>query len=161
MKAQIMKAQIVSFHCTLKDKLGRQISSTFNQDVITQDPTSPQHLAGLAKKLQNLKKGERRRIFLPADEAYGYYDPELVIEVPRRELDNGKDFEIGDEVRGRWKDGKVRTYRIVEATQKLLRLDGNHPLAGQDLYFEIETTAARDATNEELADSRSVNRILH
>ncbi len=56
-----MKAQIVSFHCVLSDPLGRIISSTFNHDVITQGGPID-FLHGLSEGLQNLRKGELRRL---------------------------------------------------------------------------------------------------
>jgi len=80
-----MKAQIVSFHCVLSDPMGKVISSTFNQDVITIDGQS-EFLKGLTQGLQNLKKGEKRRICVAAEQAYGLYNPDLVLEVPRDRL---------------------------------------------------------------------------
>ena len=77
-----MKAQIVSFRCVLRNKFGKIISSTYNQEVITCEPAKGM-LQGLAQGLQDLKKGETRRITLPAAEAYGFYDPSLLLEWSR------------------------------------------------------------------------------
>lgn len=147
-----MKAQIVSFHCILKDKLGRVISSSFNHDVINQIGGDDNALPGLVAGLQNVKKGEKRKIFVPADQAYGLYDPQLVLEVPRRKLKQGSQLAIGNEVMMRCtEDGCARNFRVIDAKADLVVLDGNHSLAGQDLVFEIEVTAARDASAEDLA----------
>jgi FKBP-type peptidyl-prolyl cis-trans isomerase SlyD len=164
-----MKAQVVSFHCVLKDRLGRTLSSSFNQDVMNQpgtDPSSDQdpRLHGLAAGLQNVRRGERRRLAVPAQDAYGVYDPELVCEVPRTELSQGERLEVRSEVVGRiGPRGQRRVYRVIEAFQDSVVLDGNHPLAGQDLYFEIEIVAARDACHEDFGNHPGCppGRIFH
>lgn len=148
-----MKAQIVSFHCVLRDKLGRVISSSFNQDVINQLEEGSDLLSGLVAGLQNVKKGEKRQIFVPADQAYGLYDPNLVVELPRTEFSRGAELEPGNEILTKCKDdGHLRTFRVIEAAEYTVTIDGNHPLAGQDLTFEIEITAARDATDADYKD---------
>ena len=84
-----MHAQVVSFNCILKNKAGKLISSTFNRDVLTAiEGEENGMLSGLTKKLQNLKKGEKRCIELLAEEAYGLYDPKKVILFPRKKLPN-------------------------------------------------------------------------
>ena len=146
-----MKAQIVSFHCVLSDKMGRIISSTFNQDVITYGHSDL--LKGLAEKLGNLKKGEKRNICLTADQAYGFYDPKLVVIVARQQLSQGPTLIIGDRVLGQSFEGKALLFRVIQVSPETVTLDGNHPLAGQDLVFDIEATEARDASLEEIAES--------
>jgi FKBP-type peptidyl-prolyl cis-trans isomerase SlyD len=84
---------------------------------------------------------------------YGFYDPKLVIEVPLKQLPHGKSLQSGQELLSKAQDGRTRLFRVVEVLGKTALLDGNHPLAGQDLVFEIETTEARDATSEEIAQS--------
>ena len=60
-------------------------------------------------------------------------------------------------------NGQPRSFRITEIDSQQVTLDGNHPLAGQDLIFEIETVAARDATAEEIsdADPNGTNTLYH
>ena len=67
-----MKAQIVSFHCTVKNKFGKVISSTFNHEILTGGQNlQADQLVALSKGLENLKAGEKRRITLDASQAYG------------------------------------------------------------------------------------------
>lgn len=149
-----MNAQIVSFHCVVKDKMGRVISSTFNRDVLTYDESQTHVLAGLVRGLQNLSKGEKRRIVVPANEAYGFYDPGQVLQCSREGLSSRKKtMEIGDKVMLSG-DEEKNVYRVTEIYGDKVTLDANHPLAGQDLVFEIEATAARAATPEEMAQSK-------
>lgn len=147
-----MKAQIVSFHCVLKTKLGKVISSTFNHDVITRDGSgSADLLAGLARGLQDLRKGEKRLISLQAHEAYGFYDPRKVLRRWRDDLPDR--IRLGGRVLLDSRDGRAEEYRVTEINEDFVILDGNHPLAGEDLIFEIEATAVREATVDEIESS--------
>lgn len=156
-----MKPQVISFHCVLKNNLGKVISSTFNRDVLTHG--SGEYLRGLSAELQNLKAGEKRRIFLSAPQAYGYYDLNLVIEVSRRKISQGKRLKLGDQVSIQTRDKKWRTFRVIQENSKTLTLDGNHPLAGQDLIFDVEGIQIRDATPEEVKelDLESASQMYH
>ncbi len=147
-----MSAQIISFNCIVKNKAGRFISSTFNREVLTISDRIPTGvLSGLNKNLQNLKKGEKRLITVSAEEAYGLYDPKKVILFPRRKLP--RLLRQGQSICIVSKTGVERTYVVLELHSELVSLDGNHPLAGQDLIFEIEALDAREATQQEIDDS--------
>lgn len=157
-----MCPQIISFNCTLKNAAGRLISQTYNREVLNaMAPGQGGTLSGLNKNLQNLKKGEKRRFAVPAEEAYGLYDPNKVILFPRRKLP--KSVTKGETVNIVGSNGVRRAYRVIEFHEDFARLDGNHPLAGQDLIFEIEALDARDATPEdiELSANRISDQLLH
>ncbi len=159
-----MKVQIVSFHCILKNKFGKILSSSINHDVLTgpSNGNDPQELIALAKGLQNLTTGEKRSISLSAAEAYGFYDPKKVLTMPVGALKQFDGEKIVQTPVILDVDGKPRSFRVVEMNSDNVTLDGNHPFAGQDLIFEIETIAARDATAEEISDSHSEkNPLFH
>ncbi len=169
------KPQVISFNCVLRDPLGKVISSSFNHDVLARGPDSrgasstsdeappasplgqqPSHfdfhepLEGLVEGLRSMKQGERRMIFVNAERAYGFYDPNLVMQVARKKLPLGENLEIGFQVVAQAQDGESRVFRVIDADAATVTLDGNHPLAGQDLCFDVETTSMREATKEEL-----------
>lgn len=140
--------QIISFNCLLMNRAGKFISSTYNRDVLTSLNSNEGKLLGLSKGLQNLKKGEKRKISLSAAEAYGFYDPKKIILFPIQKL--SKDIRLGQSVKVMGKSGLLRTYTVIQFHKNMVSLDGNHPLAGQDLIFEIEALDVRDATTEEV-----------
>ncbi len=146
-----MNVQVISFHCVLKNNTGQLISSTFNRDVLT-GPVHDENmmLSGLARGLQNLAKGEKRSVALKAQDAYGFYNPQKVIFFPRKMLQ--QPVRVGEVIAITGPNGQVRSYTVLELHKDMVRLDGNHPLAGQDLIFEIETLEARSATAEEIAE---------
>jgi FKBP-type peptidyl-prolyl cis-trans isomerase SlyD len=148
-----MRAQVVSFHCVLKNKLGQTLSSSFNRDVINCSEGADDTLPGLIEGLQNVSSGEKRRIFVPANRAYGTYDPELVIEVPRATLRDGKHLTVGSQVTATLRSpDETLLFRVVECKRNSVILDANHPLAGQDLVFDVEVVSARDAMDEDFED---------
>lgn len=161
-----MKAQVISFRCTLRDRLGRVLGSTYNQDVVTAPGPPGSMLQHLADGLADLKCGERRSIALDAAHAYGFYDPALVLVVPPHEvIARGREARIGDRVEARGNDGRVRLFQVTKLESGAITLDANHPLAGQDLVFDIEATAVRDATSDDLVDAdigpEPTKRLLH
>ena len=148
-----MKAQVISFHCVLKNKFGRIISSTINRDIMTQSDGSGM-LIGLAEGLRDLQSGEKRSISLRADEAYGFYDPKMAIIRSREDLPGSEQLRVGDQVVIPVPEtGKKSQFRVVGIAGESISLDANHPLAGQDLVFEIEAIEAREATSEEVQEA--------
>lgn len=147
-----MSVQVVSFHCVLKNNLGQVIGTSFNQDVVVANQSHNKSLRGLVDGLKNLKAGEKRKVSLRADQAYGYYDPKLIIELYIDELDIAQPVRLGETIIYVHK-GEEKSYRVISMNEDVVTLDGNHPLAGQDLIFEIEATDARTATAEDLCES--------
>ena len=147
-----MNVQVISFHCVLKNPMGHVLSSTYNHDVMTHDPYQAEILPGLARGLQDLRKGEKRRICLRAENAFGYYDPDKVVERAIDDIPQHETLRLGDPIVSRSSDGKMSSLRVIKIGEDFVTLDGNHPLAGQDLIFEIEAVDTREATAEEISD---------
>ncbi len=118
---------------------------------MTDGPRDAETLTALVEALQDLEKGEKRKISLSAEQAYGFYNPKLVITCPLEDLSSGAPVKLGERVIY-VKNGIRTSYRVIGVSSDIVTLDANHPLAGQDLVFEIEATEARDATLEELGD---------
>lgn len=156
-----MSIQVVSFNCILKNKTGQIISTTYNNEVLTALNVESGLLNGLTLKMQNLVKGEKRSIELSAEEAYGFYDPKKIILFPRNKLP--KNIRIGETIQIAGKSGQIRSYKIIQIHGSMASLDANHPLAGQDLVFEIDVISARDASAKEIEDSSNVisTQLLH
>lgn len=156
-----LSIQVISFNCVLKNKIGTVISNTFNREVITSLEGESMVLQGLARGLQNIKAGEKRKIILSAQEAYGFYEPAKVILYPKKKI--GRDITVGENISIIGKSGLIRSYRVIQLHHDMVSLDSNHPLAGQDLIFEIETLDAREATEDEIASSKNAvsAQVLH
>ena len=85
----------------------------------------------------------------PAD-GYGEYDKSLVQRVPRRALKGVGNIQVGMQLHAQSPQG-TRAVTVTQIAGDMVTIDGNHPLAGQNLNFDVEVTEVRAATEEELA----------
>jgi len=110
--------------------------------------------AKLERSLEAHKTGDiiRTRL-LPAD-AFGKRDIDLVCEMPLDDFPPGENIETGRQVVGTDENGNQVLFTITAIRNGIAQLDGNHPLAGQTLVFEVEIQEIRDATADELAAGR-------
>lgn len=106
-------------------------------------------IPGLEKALDGLKIGDELDMEFGPEEAYGVRDPQRVIEVTRAQL--GFDPEVGTVVQAQLPDGREQHLMIAEVDGDSVTLDGNHPLAGETLRFEVAVASLRSATSEEVA----------
>lgn len=155
-----MGVQIISYSCLLKNRMGRMISSTIVRDALLDPDNTQLPLKALSEGLRNIKKGEFREIFLRAHDAYGLYDPNLVITRAIDEDEFLAPLKINEKIIV-IKDGKSTPMRVVQFSEDTVTLDGNHPLAGQDLVFEIQALEAREATKDELREALQSSHLVH
>ena len=144
-----MDQHVIAFHYTLTDKAGQVLDSSEGQDPLIFLSGVGQIIPGLETVLAGLTKGEKKTVTVPAAEAYGVYDERLAYTVQREKLPAG-DIKIGDAFEVNDKDQYFQV-RVVGISPEGVRLDGNHPLAGQDLTFAVDMVDIRPATSEEVA----------
>lgn len=148
-----MKKRVITFHYTLKDPKGEVIDSSSGHEPLGFLEGASQIIPGLEKEVIKLKKGDKKIIKVPADEAYGKRDDRFVITVGRKELPPG-DIQVGQQFELKSDQG-AHVVLVTKITDTEVVLDGNHPLAGVDLAFDIEVTDMREATEEELSHGHS------
>jgi FKBP-type peptidyl-prolyl cis-trans isomerase SlyD len=105
---------------------------------------------GLEKELEGREVGDSFEVTVGPEEGYGEHDPERIVEVSREQL--GFEPEIGAVVAAKLPDGREQHLLIAEIEGEMVTLDGNHPLAGQTLRFEVSIASIRAATDEEIAN---------
>jgi FKBP-type peptidyl-prolyl cis-trans isomerase SlyD len=109
---------------------------------------SGQIIPGLERQIVSLKQGDKKKIEVPAIEAYGVRDKTKIIRVPLEQLPS-KTVKVGDRFSG-GQDAHAPVFVVTEVSATEATLDCNHPLAGVDLTFDVEVTSAREATAEEI-----------
>jgi FKBP-type peptidyl-prolyl cis-trans isomerase SlyD len=105
-------------------------------------------VAGLERALEGRAVGDEVELDVPPDAGYGSRDEERLVQVTRDQL--GFDPEVGTVVRAQLPDGREQHLMIAEVEGDQITLDGNHPLAGETLHFEVSIDSIREATPEEL-----------
>jgi FKBP-type peptidyl-prolyl cis-trans isomerase 2 len=85
-----------------------------------------------------MSAGEKKTIKLPPEETYGPRRKELVMEMGRDKLPQGIEPQVGQSLQLRSASGQALAALIVDVKEDVIVLDGNHPLAGKILIFEIE-----------------------
>lgn len=142
-------ARVVTFHYTLRDPVGRVLDTSAGGAPITYLEGAGQIIDGLDEQLRATGAGEKVTVQVPAAKAYGEHDPAQVQRVKRAVLPVEGKLKVGDSFQaGEDRHAPVVTVASIEGDEVLL--DANHPLAGVDLTFDVEVTAARVATAEEL-----------
>lgn len=96
-----------------------------------------QLIPGFEKGLIDMKLNEKKTITIPKEEAYGEVNDDLKLEVKRTELPQDMTPEVGMGLVSKSPDGQKRNLLVVEVNEESIVVDGNHPLAGKDLIFDL------------------------
>lgn len=107
-------------------------------------------IPGLEEQLYGMKIGEQKQVMVAPEGGYGEVDPEALVEIPRSEFPKDIPLEVGIELDMRDEDGDVLTATIIEVSKNSVKLDFNHPLAGETLHFDIKIIGLRTPSEEEL-----------
>jgi len=139
----------VTIHYTVKDEAGEVLDSTEGRDPMTYLHGADNVVAGLEAALEGKGVGAKVEATLTPDQAYGQRDESKVRNVPRRRIPDEK-IRVGGRHRAATEVGWV-VATVVAIKGDYVHIDGNHPLAGKTLHFQVEVTDVRDATEQELA----------
>ena len=104
----------------------------------------------LEKRLEGQTAGFELSVKLASREAYGEYQKNLLVEIPRTQLPPHMPIEAGRAFSTSGPSGEPLVVRVLEFDEQTVVLDGNHPLAGIDLAFDIKVLAIRAATEQEI-----------
>ncbi|MEM1057258.1 MAG: peptidylprolyl isomerase [Bacteroidota bacterium] len=125
----------VHYTGTLSD--GTRFDSSEGRDPLQFSLGAGQVVPGFDKAVDGMTVGETKTVTIPAKEAYGEPDPHQVVQVPKSQLPPGAEVSIGDQLQIGTEDGRAMIVRVAEVGDDAILLDANHPLAGEDLTFEI------------------------
>lgn len=143
-----MNQRVFTFNYELKDNQG-QILDSSNDGPLSFLEGAKQILPMLEKQILDLQPGEKKNVKLTAAESYGIPDPQMLMDVPKKELAH-LDYQVGTFIQldlGQ----QMKLVRVSKITEENVTLDGNHPLAGIDLEFQIEMINVRPASQEEIS----------
>jgi FKBP-type peptidyl-prolyl cis-trans isomerase SlyD len=139
---------VVSMNYTLTDDAGQVLDSSQGQPI--QYIQGQQNIIpGLEKALEGMKPGDKKQVKVSPQDGYGEYNPSMRFELALEQF-GGQTPEPGMMIQLNSPEG-VLVARILGVEGQQVMMDANHPLAGQNLNFDVEITEVREASEEELS----------
>lgn len=130
--------------------MGKLDDGTVFDTTMTHEPVeftigSRQVIPGFEQAVIGLEPGESVTVRVPALKAFGAYRPEMVQSVHPSQLPDGMEPEVGQQLQIPRSDGQPFLVRVTEVSDASITLDANHPLAGQDLTFNVRLVEIKEA----------------
>nr|WP_321251329.1 peptidylprolyl isomerase [uncultured Ruegeria sp.] len=138
---EIKQGDTVRIHYTGTLLDGSVFDSSEGRDPLEFVVGSGQIIPGLDTAMPGLAAGDKKRVEIVCVEAYGPINPAMRQAIPREGIPDDIPLEPGTQLQMQTPDGQALPVTVVDADEATVTLDGNHPLAGQDLIFEIEVVS--------------------
>ena len=151
----IKKNSAVSFHYVLTNDEGQQLDSSTGKDPLSYLHGAGNIIPGLESALEGKTIGDSMSVAVEAADGYGEIQLELIQEVPRGSFQGVDRIEVGMQFEAQTGNGDSIPVTVTAITDESITVDGNHPLAGKNLNFDVSIEAVRDATQEELDQGHS------
>ena len=147
----VSKDRVVTFHYTLRGDDGAVLDTTEGDEPMEYIHGKGELIAGLERALEGAEPGTALAgiVVEPAD-GYGEYYPSLITEVGRDSFPDDVEIEVDMQFEAVGPDG-VQIVTVTKVEGDTITVDGNHPLAGKTLHFDVKVLAVREATEEEKA----------
>ena len=146
---QVAANTVVAFDYVLTAPDGKVIDSNEGAGPLAYIHGQGQIIPGLEAALEGRTTGDAFQVTVPPEKAYGVRDSALVQVVSRDMFESVNELEVGMRFRASLEDGE-HVFTIVGLDDKQVTIDGNHPLAGTTLRFDVKVVEVRAATAEEL-----------
>lgn len=149
MSQRVQVNSVVTITYVLRDDQGNEIEARTPEEPALYIHGHGQLLPAVEDALDGKTPGFSTSVYVAPEQAYGEYQPDLVIDMPRDHFPASIDIKVGMKFNTQGPDGQPMVVRVVEFDEKSVSVDGNHPLAGVPLNFEIKILEIRGATAEE------------
>lgn len=147
---QVANETVVSFDYTLTDNDGKVIDSSNGREPLAYLHGKGAIIPGLEREMEGKQVGDEFQVSIAPQDGYGERNEALQQAVPRAQFDGVGDLEIGMQFRVNTEEGPM-VINVVEIRDDEVIVDGNHPLAGVHLNFDVNIREVREATSDELA----------
>ncbi|MES0490642.1 MAG: peptidylprolyl isomerase [Leptospirales bacterium] len=146
---KIENEKFVTIEYTLKNDEGNVIDTTEGKDPLPYVHGTGHLLAGLENALEGKVSGESVDVKLAPEQGYGAVLEDRIFDVPKSDMESIENLKEGMTLHAQTPNG-VETFIILQIGDETIKVDGNHPLAGQNLHFAVTVSEVRDATEKEL-----------
>jgi FKBP-type peptidyl-prolyl cis-trans isomerase SlyD len=147
---EVADGLIVSLDYTLRLDNDEVIDSSEGQSPLEYIQGQNQIVPGLEKALYGMSVGEEKHVVVEPAEGYGERNPEANQVVPRDAFQGDVELEAGMPIRVSDGSGRAATAFVANVSPETVKLDFNHPLAGETLYFQVEIAGLREPTAADL-----------
>lgn len=138
---QVKSGDIVRVHYHGKLTDGSTFDSSEGREPLEFTVGSGQVIKGFDDAMMDMKAGEKKTVNIPVEHAYGERNDDMIMEYPKADFPADMNPEVGMELHMSDNTGNVFPVVVAEVKENSVLLDANHPLAGEDLIFEIELVA--------------------
>lgn len=128
----------VRVHYTGRFTNGNQFDSSIGREPLEFTLGQGGIIPGLEREILGMAVGDKNTVTIMSDDAYGPRHPEAVRDVPRDTIPEEIELAVGARLQALSEDGQPLMLTVVNLTDEIATLDANHPLAGQDLVFDVE-----------------------
>jgi len=150
----IAKDCVVEIDYTLTDSKGTVLDTSEGKAPLAYLHGSKNIIPGLEKELEGKVVGDTFKVQVTPAEAYGERSDQMISEVPKAELAHLQDLQVGSQLQAQAPNG-VQIFTVTAVDGDKVTLDGNHPLAGETLHFDVTVKNVRAATEDEKAHGHS------
>ncbi|TYB77504.1 peptidylprolyl isomerase [Bizionia gelidisalsuginis] len=136
--SQVKEKDTVKIHYTGKLNDGQVFDSSLEREPLEFTLGEGMLIPGFENAVIDMKVNDKKTVEIPVNEAYGDVQEELFHKVEKAQLPQDMEPQVGLGLVSKSEDGKEHQFRIAEVNEDHIVVDGNHPLAGQDLVFDLE-----------------------
>jgi FKBP-type peptidyl-prolyl cis-trans isomerase SlyD len=147
---KIASNAVVTMNYTLTDEKGIVLDTSSEAGPLAYIQGIGQIIPGLEKALDGKEKGEKLQVTIAPEDGYGQRSDEMTQTVPKTEFQDAEQIQVGMQFEVETEDAGKMLLTVIEVNDTEVTLDGNHPLAGVTLNFDVEIMDVREATKEEL-----------
>ena len=148
---QIGPGTLVEISYTLYDEDGEVVDVASAEQPLVYVHGYGQIVPGLERGIEGMFAGQGREVKVASGDAYGDHDPDGVFQIAKADFPEAHKVELEDEFIAEGSDGSEMPLRIIEILPEAFVVDANHPLAGQNLRFDVKIESVRVATDEEIS----------
>ena len=146
---QITADMVVSIDYTLTDDQGTVIDSSEGRGPLAYLHGKNNIIPGLENALEGKSKGDSLQVKVSPAEGYGERSDELTQEIPKQMFEGNDDIQVGMQFQTMTESGP-QVVTVTKVDEETVTVDGNHPLAGENLNFDVTIVDIREASAEEL-----------
>ncbi|WP_017940473.1 MULTISPECIES: peptidylprolyl isomerase [unclassified Thioalkalivibrio] len=146
---QVAQNAVVAIHYTLTNDAGEKIDSSEGREPLAYLHGQGQIVPGLEKELEGKAAGDKVQAKVTPEEGYGEKIDAMVQEIPMDAFQGVESVEPGMQFQAQTENGPL-TVTVTKVEGDTATVDGNHPLAGETLNFDVEIVEVREASAEEL-----------